>query len=559
MSKLIPLIRVGLKSNFGLAILHHRLFREKKDRWLVPIFIISLLGILPALYNFCRLIGVAYDVLKPIGQDQALLAISMMAGQLVIIIFGIYYLLAAFYFSRDMETLIPLPVRAAQVILSKFFVVMVNEYLTVAVFVLPFVITYGVRAKGNVGYWVNATLIYLTLPIIPLAIVSVLVVAMMRVINLSRKKDFLIFAGSIVLIAFSMSIQFMIQRASNGGTNMQMMASFLSSPNNLINRIGASFPPSIWATKAIAGGFSLDGLMHLSLFLGTSLLCFGVMMVLAERMFYRGVIGLSETTIRKQALTRDQMSQRVSSGRGAIAAIFIREWRIMNRTPIFLLNGVLVVVILPIIFFGIMKSGSDELGRTLLGMTLLGNSISTVLILSLVMTICGCFNSTSSSTFSREGVQFWISRVIPVAPRDQAVAKFLHSFLIGLLGIVAALIVFSLFLPLKLGVVTAALLLALVTSAFLINIGMMIDLARPLLDWTNPQKAVKQNLNVMLAMFADLGFLTAAFWAVKALFKARLSGMSIFSVLFTSMILLAAASHFALLKFADKRYPEIEN
>ena len=49
--------------------------------------------------------------------------------------------------------------------------------------------------------------------------------------------------------------------------------------------------------------------------------------------------------------------------------------------------------------------------------------------------------------------------------------------------------------------------LALVAAVLLTAVGMIIDLARPLLDWTNPQKAIKQNLNVLLAMFADAGIL----------------------------------------------------
>ena len=74
------------------------------------------------------------------------------------------------------------------------------------------------------------------------------------------------------------------------------------------------------------------------------------MIVFAEKLFYRGVIGLGETTGRKRRLSRDEMSRRVAGGRRAFAAIFGREWKIMNRTPIFLLNGVLVSVLLPAMF-----------------------------------------------------------------------------------------------------------------------------------------------------------------------------------------------------------------
>jgi ABC-2 type transport system permease protein len=96
-------------------------------------------------------------------------------------------------------------------------------------------------------------------------------------------------------------------------------------------------------------------------------------------------------------------------------------------------------------------------------------------------------------------------------------------------------------------------------SILLTAVGMIIDLARPLLDWTNPQKAIKQNLNVLLAMFADVGVLTAAYFGVRALIKAGVAGNAIIGMLFVILAGLSALSYLVLLNFADKRYREIEN
>lgn len=96
MSKLGALIRTGLKSNFSLAVFYHRLFKEKKDRWVVPLFALSLLGIIPMFYGLVELIRAIYFVLKPVGQEHALLTAGLMAGQILILIFGLYYVIAAF-------------------------------------------------------------------------------------------------------------------------------------------------------------------------------------------------------------------------------------------------------------------------------------------------------------------------------------------------------------------------------------------------------------------------------------------------------------------------------
>lgn len=575
MGRLATVVRAGLRANFGLATLKYRLFTEKKDRWLVPLVGLAGLGVVPMFYGVVLLIQNVYYVLRPMGQERALLSFGVLAGQLLILLFGVYYVIAAFYFARDLDLLIPLPLRPGEVMASKFAVVVINEWLTVAAVVLPVTVTLGAVSRAGVGYWVNAALVYAALPVIPLALVSLAVVALMRFVNISRKKDALILAGSLLLIGLSVAVQVGLGRSGGGGlgeggaegvrSTAESLAAFFTSPNSLLNKVGAVFPPSIWATKAIAGGFSGEGLGNLALFLAVSAGLFAAMVALAERLFYRGVIGLGETTGKRRRLTGDEMSRRVTGGRRAFAAVFGREWKIMNRTPIFLLNGVLVSVLLPALFVLMATVGpgrSEAAGQggdalTMLKLLMEKDPLVVVLGAALFMTVCGSINGTASSTFSREGAQFWISQVIPVAPREQAAAKFAHSYLVATLGVATAAVVAGAFLHVGAGRLAAGAALALAAGVPLTAAGMAIDLARPLLDWTNPQKAIKQNLNVLLALFADAGILTALYFGVKALMGTGLAPNAVLGAVFAGLAGLGAVSYVVLLRFADKRYPEI--
>jgi ABC-2 type transport system permease protein len=559
MRRFLTLVRAGLRSNFGLSLLRYRLFTEKKDRWLVPVFGLAALAVLPTIYGLVLIVQRTYVALRPLGQERALLTMGILGGQLFILIFGLYYVISAFYFSRDLEFLIPLPLKPFEVMASKFAVIMINEYLTVMAIVLPVFFGYGLLAKGGPPYWLNGLLVYLLLPVIPLAVVSILVIALMRVVNISRKKDALILLGSVLLITLSLGLQFAMRRVGDAQINGQLVANFLAAPDSLVNRVGANFPPSIWATKAVAGGFSASGLLNLALFAGTSLLLFAAILVLSEKLFYRGLVGLGEVSGRRRTLSRAQMSERVSSGFHPVRAIFAREWRIMNRTPIFLLNGTLVVLIIPVVFLLMATAGSGrgDAGSILKIMTS-AQSLIVILASAGFMVVCGSLNGTSSSAFSREGAQFWISRVIPVAPKDQVAAKFLHSYLVSILGTLTASAVAVAILHLKASHLVVAAGLSLVAGVLLTAVGMIIDLARPLLDWTNPQKAIKQNLNVLLATCADIGILTGLFFAIRIMIAAGLSNGAVIAALYLVLAALSGLSYAALVKFAGKRYREIE-
>lgn len=559
MSRLVSLIRVGLRSNFGLSVALHRLFVEKKDRWYVPIFGLAALGILPTLYGYILLIKSLYGFLQPIGQERALLTYGILLGQFLVLLFGFYYVISAFYFSRDLEMLVPLPFRPVEVMLSKFAVILVNEYLTMMPLVLPVLITYGILSKARPSYWAGTVVVYALLPVIPLAVVSILVVGMMRLVNLSRKKDVMIVIGSVIMIVAAMALQFMIGRSAGRRMGSEAVAGFFTSPNSLLSRIGAGFPPSVWATKALAEGGAPAGRTSLFVFAVVSILLFWGILIAADKLFYRGLIGLGEVSGRKKALSRMEISRRVSSGRRPIQAIFEREWRIMNRTPIFLLNGVLAAVIIPLVFVIMAKMGSGGGDATAL-LRFLTSSTSVYVILGAAgfMVVSGCLNGTASSAFSREGGQFWMSKVIPVTPREQVLAKFAHSYLIALLGFAAAATVLVFVLRIGAAACLVAALLALMAGIALTAVGMIIDLARPLLDWINPMKAIKQNLNVLIAFFADMGILAVVWGITTLLVKAGVGGASLIAAVFAVLVVISALFFRFLMVFADKRYREIE-
>lgn len=185
-------------------------------------------------------------------------------------------------------------------------------------------------------------------------------------------------------------------------------------------------------------------------------------------------------------------------------------------------------------------------------------SVYVILAAAGVMVISGCLNGTASSAFSREGGQFWMSKVIPVTPREQVLAKFAHSYLIALLGFAAAASVLVFVLRVGALVCLAATLLALTAGVALTAAGMIIDLARPLLDWINPMKAIKQNLNVLFAFFADMGILAVVWGITTLLVKAGVGGASLIASVLVVLVVISALCFRFLMAFADRRYREIE-
>jgi ABC-2 type transport system permease protein len=554
MSRLRALVGVDLKNHFAFSSLWWRIRHDQKRWRTVLIAILVALWLVPLLAAFILSIDAVYAMLHEVGQESALIVLGVIAGQMVVFILGLFYVISAFYFSSDLERLIPLPFKPREVVVSKLIVVIINEYFVIMPIVLPCLLGYGILARAPLDYWILLVPVYFLLPIIPLTLSALLAIGLMRVVNLSRRKDALIIVGSLLFLAVSIWFQMRTQQEGDSAAIMR----FLSEKDGLVQIIGRNFPPSVWASRSLTLGFSAAGVLQFLLLAGASGLVFFGMIILSEKFFYKGVIGLSEVAAERRKLSRAELEKRVSSGRHPIRAILQREIRLMNRTPIFLLNGVLTGLIVPVIFLVGAKSGGG--GGFVDVFKNLESTHATTLILgsAAFFLVCGCINGTASSTFSREGKHFWISKVIPVPWRQQVAAKFLHSYLVSLVGIVAAAVVAAVVIGIPAASLCLAMLLALAGSAALNVAGMRIDLARPLLKWTNPQQAIKQNFNVLFAMIVEMGFLAACGFAAHYLMAAGLSGKLVYVVL---LVVAATAAWIAwreLLSFAEKKYCGIE-
>ncbi|HCS47505.1 MAG TPA: hypothetical protein DIW61_04315 [Candidatus Aminicenantes bacterium] len=560
MSPTAALIKAALNSNFGWSIVRHRLFVQKRDRWMVPLVALGVVGVVPTLVLYVRLLGDVFDMLNSLGQEKALLTLAVLAGQLMILVFGLFYLIATFYFSRDLEYLIALPLKPSQILLSKFAVVLINEYLTMAPFILPALIVYGFKRHGDPGYWLIMPLTYILLPVIPLTAAGLVVVGMMRLVNVGRKKDLLIISGSLVLIAAALFLQFGLSRAAGtSDLDTQQIMSMIASPDGLVQTIGRRFPPAIWATRFLHDGLmTASGLSAFALFSGLSILLFGGLMAGAQRLFFGGLVGLSERSgVRVRG--GKALAIKFSSGCHPVRAIFLREVRLMNRTPIFLLNGVLGVLLIPIVLaltLSSSKQGTDS--ADILRLMTSAKPATGILVTTMFMIVCATLSGVASSSFSREGRKFWISKVIPVGYRQQVSAKFLHSSAIALLGIGSAVAVLALRFHLGAWQWLSSLALALPVTAFITSLNLAVDLARPLLDWISPQKAMKQNLNVLIAMLFDLGFLFLYGLAFVALGKSGLSLGAVIGIMATFGVGLACLAFTLVSQFALRRYPSIE-
>jgi hypothetical protein len=67
---------------------------------------------------------------------------------------------SSFYFSKDVESLLPLPLKPRQIVGAKFLAVAAYEYLITAAIFLPIMIIYGIKSASGVLFYIYGSVAF---------------------------------------------------------------------------------------------------------------------------------------------------------------------------------------------------------------------------------------------------------------------------------------------------------------------------------------------------------------------------------------------------------------
>ena len=495
MNRYLPLTQVLLKSSY--ASLASGRYEKIKTLLMMGLVTVSLMPLIAAL---AMVVSKLYDPLAAIGQQGILLGFGCALSGLLIFIFGIFYTINVYYFSQDIEFLLPLPLTSGEILGAKFTVTLIFEYFTQLLILAPLLVTFGIKSGAGMAYYLIAALVFLSLPVIPLVLSSLLAMALMSYSSIARHKDrFRIWAGGLGLIA-ALGLQFAMQKVMAAKKPEDFVLMIQQGKNNLADWAVQLFPGVKLAVKALLQQGAAAGWLNLLLFLLLTGLFIFILRLAGGALYFRGAIGGSESYAAHRALSAAEMNATGRKG-GQFRALLLKEIRLLIRTPAFFMNCVLVNFIWPVMILFITVSGEQEDIEGLRKLVGSGVPLTTLLLAGLgtALLLAGT-SGASASGISREGSQFFTSKYLPAPFIIQIKAKMTVAFLLAWAGFALFLGVVALLFHLPLSAVGLLLLASLPAIAFPVLAGMILDIHFPKLIWDNEYRAVKQNMNILFLM-----------------------------------------------------------
>lgn len=494
MRNFLALVKVNLKNTFNLTD-----GKEKKSAISKFLPIIILVALLPTISGIYFLAKELLDVLIPIQQTGLLVGLLLMGISVTVFFFAIFLVPSIYYFSKDVETLLALPLQPWVIVASKFVVTVIYEYFTILFFAVPVLVAYIEKVQPTFGFYPILCIVILLLPVVPLILSSILIMLVMWLIPFAKNRDFFNYLSTFFALALAIGINVLAGSASS--ISQDVLLNLLMQGNNSLTRIFTYVIPNIrYGVEAMV---QID-YVQLLIYVGMVAAAILLFIFIAQIVYFRGAIGINETSASRKRLKSSAYAKSTLSG-NVLATYTFKELKLLIRTPIYFMNCVSTVVLLPVILSVSMIPAMQSTGeldqilsqipwnRPELGIYVIGIGAC----IGWGMTSLNLITPTS---ISREGTNAYFMKYIPVPYFTQLTAKVLSGLSISLFGILLILIPAAFFIRLPWNLTLMALVSAILASIFMNYLGMIVDVIRPKLVWEQEASAVKQNLNAFFTM-----------------------------------------------------------
>lgn len=497
MRKYLSLTRVLLKNSMGMM-------SDGKSKKALNVFIYGVLAVcmIPLGFTLYMMFNTAMAQLQPLQQEGAVLALGFHISSLVTFLFSIFLIPSIFYFSKDSETLLALPLPPQTILSAKFSVCLVYEYAFTLIVCVPLYIAYANNAAVGIPYILLALVIFITLPIYPLVLSSIITMLLMRFVPFFKNRDrFNMIAGILsIILAFGFSF------AMNSGTiaeDPNALISMLTQGNNsMISLFSKIFPAIPFAAEALISSDALQLVYYILI----TCAALAVLVILGKWLYFKGAIGFSETKSSRKELSAKDFAR--VSRHSKVRTYLIKELRLLIRTPVYAINCIGMCVLMPIMLLVIfITADADVLLQQLPDITPYLDGMLPYAVLAGMASgfLFSNLNMISSTAISREGTNISFMKYIPMSLKQQLQAKVLSGILMSVISMLLTMVCVYFLLPVfPLTWYFAAAAASLITIVLGNYASLALDILHPKLVWEQEAAAVKQNMSGIVSMLAGM-------------------------------------------------------
>lgn len=433
------------------------------------------------------MIYISYEAIKftkSIGKPEIFINFYMIFLT-ILLMFQIAIVTAnVFFFSKDLELILPLPIKSNEILISKFNTVLAMAYVTEIIFGLIPLILYGLLNYTGFNYFVFMLFTLILLPILFITIIGSIALIFAKILSFIKNKNILQNIINILLIGILLIIE---NRLIGDINNLQEQSFFITA-----------------IVKVLTGLDFIEKIKYLIILLIADVFLYGIFIVIGKKI-YLNILLKSLNTSKRNLKLAEKKPVKIKSKKNNTGKSYIeKEIKMLFKNPIFFVQTafpVIMILISIIMIANVMipildttiQNSEETIKQTLYSMEFNSEMICVILgVLQVIFSL----SSLSLTAISREGKNAIFMKYIPISYYKQFLYKNILQIILNIIVSIVLLSIIYFYIP-KIGLIN--IILIFITSIFinLINSYLMlvVDLKKPYLNWNSEHSVVKKNDN----------------------------------------------------------------
>ncbi len=470
MSKIWILIRAQIINFFPINE-----FREtgnkKQNTIVITAFGIITLALFFGVYNI-----ITAKVLVQAGQQELIPAYMVAVSSFAILFLTIFYSNGILFGSRDMESLLSLPVKNTDIISSKFLFMYLLNFLIGTIFMIPGGIVWVMNDGGDIVQILLYFVSIIFVPIIPMCIASCMGILIVISSSFFKRKNIIALIFSFMVIG---CIGYIATSAMKSGSDSDSISIMLA------NQVTGLYPLS----KFFMEYYNFPVYIEMTVFIIISVVVFYLFIKFVSLKY--GLLNtLAKTT------SRYSNNKNSNNKKSVFFALYKKEMGRFLSSYMVVLNAGLGVILLCFFSVFFLFNSSQQIGEYS-GIENINDYFSNfapVVIASMLLLSC-----PTAFSISLEGNNVWILQSSPISIKMILNSKIAINLTLHFIGYIISVFVFLVKLDMDIIQTISLIIVPICYSIFITVIGIALNKKYPNFEWESEMMVVKQSISVIVS------------------------------------------------------------
>lgn len=499
MKKIIDLTSIFLRDSYqNIDIINnktHKLNKKSIYVWMIAILFLALFFLSENVIDF----------LVKRGQEEIFLNIYFLILAILMMFQTVLVCTNIFYFSKDLELVLPLPVTPVELLIAKFNTLICKLYISELIFGIIPITMYGLLTNASTLFYLYELIVFALFPIFLALVVSMVMMVVMKISKFIKNKDLF----QVIMTLLLMVIIFAVEYKITGSilTNEQQIETVgeqqvLEKIMDFNDRIKESNKYFLVVNPCVQmlTESNITGFLQIIKLLLINAVTFILFILIGKITYLKDILKNTAYLVNKN--NKKTNLQKKCKARNLRKSYIFKEFKSLFRNPMFFMQCVYPVLIwlitLTILSFILIPKleiafNNEEFRETIGDISF---DITAVYLVLGVIQLLFMMSPASLTAISREGKNAMFMKYIPISFYKQFIYKGIPQIFINTISVIVVLGVIHYAIPsIKMTYIFMMFVLAMLLNIINSYSMLIVDLIRPKLEWDTEYAVLKQNNN----------------------------------------------------------------